>query len=67
LLDVSRQGDLIDPVIGASTERNVPYVLAIGYDRTSLPSRYSDVPLRQKPIDTRCVASLLFDRDAAVL
>jgi CheY-like chemotaxis protein len=67
VLDVNLQGDLVYPVADALTERNVPYVFATGYDRAALPSRYSHIPLLQKPIEATRIASLLFDRDAVVL
>src|SRR4051794_16359942 len=67
VLDVNLQGDLVYPVADALTERNVPYVFATGYDRTAVPSRYSHIPLLQKPIEATRIASLLFDRDAVVL
>ncbi len=59
ILDVNLGGELVFPVAEALRERGVPFMFATGYDRSSLPPAYADVPRCEKPFDVgRCLRAL---------
>ena len=37
-------------VADALVERDAPVLFVTGYDRSDIPTRYSDVPMCQKPV-----------------
>jgi len=49
LLDVNVAGRRIDPVAELIAARGIPMVFLTGYDRPSLPARFQDCGLLQKP------------------
>jgi DNA-binding LytR/AlgR family response regulator len=59
LLDINLGGILIFGVADALVERRVPFAFATGYDRWSIPDRFSDVPRLEKPLRLRQVAGVL--------
>lgn len=59
VLDVNLDGDKVYEVADALIERHIPVVFVTGYDRTSLPERYRDVPLCLKPIASAKVVEAL--------
>lgn len=62
VLDVTLHGAMVFPVADALRERGVPFVFATGYEFSSLPPRFAEVPHFEKPVDpltiARCLASL---------
>ena len=50
VLDIALDGDNVYPLADALIGRNVPVLFVTGYDRSDIPSRYSDVPVCQKPV-----------------
>ena len=63
VLDLDLQGECSLPVADTLIERNVPFVFVTGYDGTSLPDPYAQIPRCQKPIDPPTVAKKLFLAD----
>jgi DNA-binding NtrC family response regulator len=59
LLDVNLGGTMVFDVADALTKRNVPFAFATGYDRGSIPERFSDVPRLEKPLRADRVAAVL--------
>jgi CheY-like chemotaxis protein len=49
ILDINLGGQMAYDVADALTSLHIPFIFASGYTRTSLPSRYQDVPLVEKP------------------
>ena len=60
ILDVNLCGARVYPVADLLRERNVPFVLATGYDPRAIPDRYRDAPRSEKPIDLAKVVRALF-------
>ncbi|MFH5923573.1 response regulator [Roseomonas xinghualingensis] len=62
VLDVNLQGEGVFPVADALNARGVPFVIATGYARSTLPPRFQNVPHWEKPFDpdtlVRALASL---------
>ncbi len=56
ILDMNLKGEMAYPVADALAARRIPFIVATGYDRASLPERYADCHRMEKPID---VAMLL--------
>jgi DNA-binding response OmpR family regulator len=56
ILDINLRGNMIFPVADALRSRGEPFIFATGYDSWSLPERFSDVPLVQKPVRADSVA-----------
>lgn len=52
ILDVNLGGEMVFPVVDALRRRNVPVVLATGYDESMIPERYADLPRFEKPART---------------
>ena len=51
VLDINLRGEEVYPVADALAERGIPFVFATGYDRSSIPATYQDVPRWEKPFD----------------
>lgn len=51
VLDINLDGDLVYPLADTLAAAKVPFLFASGYDRDSLPGRFADVTLIQKPIE----------------
>ncbi|MFO1147395.1 MAG: helix-turn-helix domain-containing protein [Alsobacter sp.] len=49
ILDINLGGQMAYDVADALTSLHIPFIFASGYTRTSLPARYQDVPLVEKP------------------
>ena len=60
ILDVNLRGEKAFPVADALRERNMPFVLATGYEQWALPDAYKDAPRCDKPVDLRQLARALF-------
>ena len=59
LLDINLNGDLVFPAADLLRERGVPFLFTTGYDKSTIPPRFSEVPLCMKPIDnTKIIAAL---------
>jgi len=59
VLDVNLRGDMVFPVADALAARNVPFLLATGYDEWMLPDRFLDARRLEKPLKgAKVVASL---------
>lgn len=50
VLDIQLDGDKVYDVADALIERDVPILFVTGYDRSDIPSRYTDVAICQKPV-----------------
>ena len=59
VLDINLRGQTAFPVAEALIERGVPVVFATGYDQSSVPSAYKDVPRWEKPFDPHQLAKVL--------
>ena len=60
VLDVNLAGERINPVAGALSERNVPFLFVTGYGANALPSEYAERPHLCKPFrmgDLLCTLS----------
>ena len=51
VLDVNLGGEPIYPVADLLMRRNIPFVLATGYDPSVIPARFAAAPRCEKPID----------------
>ena len=51
LLDVNLRSEPVWIVVDALRLRNIPVVLATGYDQDVIPKAYSDLPRREKPVN----------------
>lgn len=60
VLDINLQGEMVFPVADALTTRGVPFVFATGYDRESIPERFSRRIRCEKPVRPDRVARALF-------
>lgn len=59
VIDIHLKGELSYPVADTLMARKVPVVFATGYDRSSIPERYADIALCEKPVDpTRCAKAM---------
>ena len=65
LLDVNLHGEVVWPVVDALLARDVPVVLATGYDASAIPPAYAHLPRHEKPISrhdlTRALIRVLAD------
>jgi CheY-like chemotaxis protein len=59
VLDINLRGEPVFPVADALRERGVPFVLATGYESSSVPQVYAAVPRWEKPFDARDLARAL--------
>lgn len=60
ILDINLQGNLVFPVAEELSRRGIPFVFASGYDDTIIPPRFAEVPLLDKTVDVKKIASVLF-------
>ncbi|MHC2017754.1 response regulator [Methylobacterium sp. CM6247] len=60
VLDVNLRDEMVYPVADALRERHVPFVFATGYEKTTIPARYTDVRHYDKPVGAAQVARSLF-------
>ncbi|WP_040678401.1 response regulator [Rhizobium mesoamericanum] len=51
ILDVNVGDDDVFPIAEALADRNVPFVFATGYDASTIPSKFSSVPVCDKPVE----------------
>jgi CheY-like chemotaxis protein len=58
ILDINLGGQLVYPVADLLSSKGVPVVFVTGYGMESVESRYTDVPLLQKPLDKRTLQDL---------
>jgi CheY-like chemotaxis protein len=61
VLDINLQGEAVYPVADALRSAGIPFVFATGYDESSLPPSYRDVPRWEKPFDPGALAKALPD------
>ena len=59
VLDINLQGELIFSTADELREKGIPFAFATGYDRSSVPQRFADVPRLEKPLKGRQLAELL--------
>jgi CheY-like chemotaxis protein len=59
VLDINLRGQTVFPVADALRERGVPFVFATGYDPSTVPAEYQDVPRWEKPFDPQVLAKML--------
>jgi CheY-like chemotaxis protein len=59
VLDVNVGDERVYPVADALAARGVPFVLATGYDETSVPVAYASAPRIEKPVDKSRLMRLL--------
>jgi hypothetical protein len=50
VLDTHLHGTTVYEFADVLKNRGVPFMFATGYDRSAIPSRFSDAPLLQKPL-----------------
>jgi two-component sensor histidine kinase len=58
ILDVNLDGELVYPVAELLAAREIPFAFITGYGEESLSPRYANVPVLQKPIDSRALREL---------
>ena len=61
VLDVNLQETMVFGLADDLIARAVPVVFVTGYDRATIPVRYADVKLCQKPVDPETVVAALFE------
>lgn len=59
LLDVNLHAQAVWPVVDALLARDVPMVLATGYDASRIPQAYAHLPRREKPATGQDLARAL--------
>jgi PAS domain S-box-containing protein len=59
VLDINVGGEKIYPLADVLTERNIPFVFVTGYSTDSIDSRFSHVPVLQKPIQPEALRALI--------
>ena len=59
VLDINLRGQMVFPIAAALRGKGVPFVFATGYDNTSVPEVYQDVPRWEKPFDPHELAKML--------
>jgi PAS domain S-box-containing protein len=62
VLDINLGAELIYPVADVLASQGVPFVFVTGYDENSVDSRFSAVPILQKPLDRRMLESIFMTR-----
>ena len=62
VLDINLGAELIYPVADVLASQGVPFVFVTGYDENSVDSRFSTVPILQKPLDRRMLESIFMTR-----
>jgi hypothetical protein len=63
ILDINLGGQLVYPVADLLCSKGVPVVFVTGYGMESIESRYTDIPLLQKPLNKGTLQDL-FDISA---
>ncbi len=59
ILDINLRGTTSYELADVLRGRGVPVIFVTGYDRSSVPSRYADIPVCEKPFDlAECSAHL---------
>jgi two-component sensor histidine kinase/CheY-like chemotaxis protein len=58
ILDINLGGQLVYPVADILGSKGVPVVFVTGYGMESIETRYTDIPLLQKPLDRRTLQDL---------
>lgn len=61
VLDVNIGGETVYPVADALLERSVPFIFATGERPDTIPQRFADVPVCQKPVDPADLVQRLTD------
>jgi len=51
VLDINLGGEYAYPIADRLMELQVPFLFATGFDATSIPARFKDVPRCEKPTD----------------
>jgi PAS domain S-box-containing protein len=62
VLDINLGAELIYPVADVLATQGVPFVFVTGYDEHSVDTRFSKVPILQKPLDRRMLESIFMTR-----
>jgi PAS domain S-box-containing protein len=63
VLDINLGDELVYSVAEILTERGVPFVFVTGYDANSIDSRFSSIPVLQKPIERESLQRLFIHDD----
>jgi DNA-binding response OmpR family regulator len=66
LLDINLRGEFAYPVAEALRSKGVRVLFLTGYDETSIPADYRDVPCLQKPVNIARLVSALRDTSPAL-
>ncbi|MDP9840634.1 CheY-like chemotaxis protein [Neorhizobium huautlense] len=59
ILDINLQNEMAYPVAELSQTRQIPFVFVTGYECSSMPKEFSDMPCLTKPVDERELIALL--------
>jgi DNA-binding LytR/AlgR family response regulator len=59
VLDINVGGEKIYPLAEILTERKIPFVFVTGYSTDSIDSRFSHVPVLQKPIAAEALQAII--------
>lgn len=59
ILDINLQNEMAYPVAELLRLRQIPFVLVTGYECSSMPKEFCDVPCLTKPVDERELIALL--------
>lgn len=60
VVDINLGGELAYPVADVLRARRVPVVFVTGYDQSSVPAPYADIPRCEKPVGLRRIARTMF-------
>ena len=60
VLDICLHGEMVYPVADELAKRGVPFVFTTGYDKSTLPDRFSAVTRCEKPVDPDQILGALF-------
>ena len=63
ILDINLNGQTVYPVADELARREIPFVFATGYDPTTIPDHYRELPRWQKPFDADALARVLASMD----
>ncbi|WAP70148.1 response regulator [Jiella pelagia] len=63
ILDINLNGQTVYPVADELARREIPFVFATGYDPTTIPDHYRELPRWQKPFDADALARVLAAMD----
>lgn len=59
VLDINLGGDLVYPLADILVAENIPFVFVTGYGHEELESRFSAIPILQKPIEPHALRTVL--------